>query len=177
MRLGVVSLFVCGVFLFPAVNSASDQPSLTTVSRVDLKRYVGAWYEIARFPNRFQKQCVGDVQASYAERPDGNISVRNTCKTTKGKEDVANGTARIVDKQTNAKLKVTFFWPFYGNYWIIGLDEDYRYAIVGEPDRKYLWILSRDPHISETKYNELIEQARQKGYDVSKLVRTPQTTR
>jgi apolipoprotein D and lipocalin family protein len=86
----------------------------------------------------------------------------------------AKGTAKVVDKKTNAKLKVTFFWPFYGHYWIIGLGENYEYAVVGHPDRKYLWVLSRTPEMEETLYNEILGRIKQQGYDVSKLMKTQQ---
>jgi hypothetical protein len=113
---------------------------LEAVAHVDLQRYLGKWYEIATIPQRFQKGCVG-VTAEYTLRKNGDIRVVNTCVegTLEGKRRQARGKARVVDKVTNAKLKVTFFWPFWGAYWIIGLDEDYRWAVVGRhglrPDR------------------------------------------
>jgi apolipoprotein D and lipocalin family protein len=149
---------------------------LTTVERVDLERYAGRWFEIARYPNRFQKGCAADTTAEYSLREDGKIVVLNSCKQKNQKVKSARGTAQVVDKKSNAKLKVTFFWPFYGNYWIIDLEPQYRYAVVGEPDRKYLWILSRTPALDEQTYAEIIGRIRSAGYDPSRLVKTPQTT-
>lgn len=150
-----------------------DKPQV--VPRVELDRYVGTWYEIARYPNRFQRQCVADTTATYELRPDGKIRVINRCRKGDGKIDTAKGTARVVDKQTNAKLKVTFFWPFSGDYWIIDLDPDYRYAVVGAPSRKYLWILSRTPQLDEATYRRILERVAAQGFDVNRLVKTPQS--
>ena len=148
---------------------------LTAVDRVDLNRYVGQWFEIARYPNRFQKVCAADTTAEYTLRKDGKIDVLNSCRQSDQKIKRARGTARIFDKQSNAKLKVSFFWPFSGNYWVIDLDPDYRYAVVGEPDRKYLWILSRTPSLDEQTYSAIIGKIRAAGYDPSKLMKTLQT--
>jgi apolipoprotein D and lipocalin family protein len=110
------------------------------VPAVDLKRYAGRWHEIARLPNRFQRDCAGDVTATYTLRPDGKIAVLNECRAADGRTKSARGTARVASKQgPNTKLKVSFFWPFSGDYWIIGLDPDYRWALVGGSGRDYLW--------------------------------------
>ena len=154
-----------------AEGSKSD---LTTVQSVEVGRYLGRWYEIARYPNRFQKQCAGDTTATYSLLKDGRIEVLNQCRKSDGKMDDAKGKAKIADKKTNAKLRVTFFWPFYGDYWIIGLDPEYRWAVVGEPGRKYLWILSRTPEMQQSDYDEAIRIIREKGYDPSRLMKTPQ---
>ena len=159
--------------LLPSV-SLSQQP-LSTVSSVDLHRYIGRWYEIARYPNRFEKKCDRDVTATYAVRPDGKISVVNTCTTAAGKVTTAKGWARVVDSATNARLKVTFFWPFFGNYWIIDLDPSYQYAVVGEPSRQYLWILSRTPRIDDKLYGEILSRIARQGYDPGRIERTRQT--
>ena len=134
--------------------------------RVDIERYLGTWYEIATIPQRFQKGCVG-VSAHYSLREDGAIDVVNVCRkgTLDGKESSIRGKAWIVDRTTNAKLKVRFFWPFTGAYWIIELDEDYQWAVVGHPDRTYYWILSRTPQMDAALYDELIRRAAAKGYD------------
>lgn len=150
---------------------------LATVPSVDLKRYVGRWYEIARYPNRFQKDCAGDTTAEYTLLANGNIQVVNSCRQANGKMNTARGKAKIVDATSNARLKVTFFWPFYGNYWIIGLAPDYSYAIVGEPDRKYLWILSRTPRMSAESYAEALQKIGEAGYDPKRLMQTPQSAR
>jgi apolipoprotein D and lipocalin family protein len=152
----------------------SESKLLTTVAHVDLARYSGTWYEIARYPNRFEKACASDVVAQYAMRSDGKVSVRNSCRKQDGKSKVANGTAKIVDTASNAKLKVTFFWPFYGDFGIIDLAPDYSYAIVGEPSRKYLWILSRASELAPATYQRILERVRAFGYDPAKLAKTPQ---
>jgi len=161
--------------LLGAVGMSSSTPPLQTVARVDLQRYVGKWYEIARYPNRFERKCDRDVTAEYSIRKDGNIRVLNSCISAAGKPKRAIGTAVVVDKETNAKLKVTFFWPFYGKYWILDLGRHYEYAVVGEPSRGYLWILSRSPDLPDTTYQKILNGLRQQGYQPSKLVRTRQT--
>lgn len=157
-----------------AVALAAAKP-LEVVPRVDLQRYLGTWYEIATIPQRFQKGCVG-VTAQYSLRADGAIDVVNTCRknTLDGKVSSIRGKAWIVDKTTNAKLKVRFFWPFAGAYWIIELDQDYRWAVVGHPDRTYYWILSRTPQMDPAVYDELIRRAAEKGYDTVKIKKTLQ---
>jgi apolipoprotein D and lipocalin family protein len=153
---------------------AEGSSDLTTVPSVDLNRYVGQWYEIARYPNRFQKQCAGDVTATYTAIGDSKIEVLNSCRNKDGRNEIAKGKARVADPNSKARLRVTFFWPFYGDYWIIGLDPEYRWAVVGEPSRKYLWILSRSPQMDESDYRRAVSIVREKGYDPSKLVLTPQ---
>ena len=125
-------------------------PPLRTVEHVDLQRYLGTWYEIASFPQRFQRGCTATT-ATYAMRADGQIDVLNRCRkgSLDGPEKSAHGIARVVDRSTNAKLKVSFFRPFWGDYWIVDLAGDYSYAVVGHPSRDYLWILSRTPSMSE----------------------------
>jgi apolipoprotein D and lipocalin family protein len=150
-------------------------PSLQVVSSVDLGRYMGTWYEIARYPNRFQRDCAGDVMATYELREDGKVRVVNACREADGEAKTSEGTARVVDPKTNARLKVTFFWPFSGDYWIINLGPNYEYAVVGEPSREYLWILSRTPRMDDATYGVLLERIAKQGYDTSKLVRTPQS--
>ncbi len=156
-----------------AVGQSKQEP-LETVHSVDLNRYVGRWYEIARYPNRFQKKCVGDTSATYAFLEGGKIQVINRCRKNDGKLEEAKGKAKVVDAKTNAKLKVTFFWPFSGDYWIVGLDPEYRWAVIGEPSRKYLWILSRTPSMSDADYEHALRIVRKSGYDDSRLVKTPQ---
>jgi apolipoprotein D and lipocalin family protein len=169
-------LLVVGAVLAAATFSqafAGNDADLTTVPSVDLGRYTGKWYEIARYPNRFQKQCTGNVAANYRQLPDGKIEVVNECRKSNGELNVAKGKAKVSDTKSNAKLRVTFFWPFYGDYWIIGLDPDYRWAVVGEPSRKYLWILSRTPELSAADYDAALGVIRSKGYAPDKLVKTP----
>jgi apolipoprotein D and lipocalin family protein len=156
-------------------GDAGTNVALQTVSHVDLSRYIGRWYEIAKYPNRFERKCDRNVTASYAIRPDGKISVVNACTTREGKPTVSTGWAKVVDQKTGAKLKVTFFWPFFGDYWIIELGPNYEYAVVGEPGRKYLWILSRTPKMDDGIYAEVVSRLAAKGYDAAKLELMPQT--
>ncbi len=158
----------------PPVNRSGDIP-LTTVDFVDLDRYTGRWYEIARFPNSFEEGCEG-VTADYARRDDGLISVVNTCRKggVDGEVNVANGRARIADPETNAKLEVSFFGPFWGDYWIIGLADDYSLSLVGEPQGHYLWILSRTPEISDDVRTSALEKLQSLGYNTSALHFTKQ---
>jgi apolipoprotein D and lipocalin family protein len=154
--------------------AAAPPPPLEVVPSVDLSRYVGKWYEIASFPTWFQKGCIGSI-AEYSLRPDGDIDVLNQCrKTPDGGLDSARGRAWVTDPATNAKLKVQFFWPFSGDYWIIDLGPDYDYAVVGHPGREYLWILSRTPQMDNERFDRILERVGQKGYDVSRLVKTRQ---
>ena len=153
---------------------APSGPPLRTVDRVDLQRYMGKWYEIATIPMSFQKGCVG-VTAVYTLREDGDVDVVNTCRkeTLDGPERSVEGKAWSVDP-SNAKLEVQFFWPFHGAYWIIDLDPDYRWAVVGHPSRAYLWILSRTPQMDEASYQGILSRLRAQSYDLSLLVKTAQ---
>ncbi len=171
------AFFLLGATLLSTAQSksAARSAALRTVEHVDLSRYVGKWYEIARYPNRFQRNCQSDTSATYTLRKDGKVQVVNTCLEKNGKMKTARGTAHIADKQTNAKLRVTFFWPFYGDYWVVGLDPEYRYAIVGEPQRKYLWILSRTPEMTGDMYRQALEQVQALGYDPARLLKTKHT--
>ena len=153
--------------------SKKKYDTLEVVPHVDLKKYLGKWYEIARLPARFEEGC-SDITATYSLREYGTISVLNECKRN-GKVKRAKGKAKVVDKNTGAKLKVTFFWPFYGDYWIINLGKDYDYAVVGTPNRKYLWILSRTPQMDDKLFSQLIELVKSKGFDVTNLIRTSHT--
>lgn len=161
---------VAGVGQAAPEASGNNPAPLRTVSRVDLTRYVGTWYEIASYPQRFQKGCTATT-AVYALREDGEIQVVNRCNrdSLDGRETVARGRARVIDRETNAKLKVTFFWPFWGDYWIIDLDPEYRFAVVGHPNRKYLWILSRTRTMDPLVYSRILEHLTVQGYDVGKL--------
>ena len=154
-----------------------DSAELKVVDSVDLSRYLGKWYEIASYPAWFQRGCTAST-AEYAMLTDGKIRIINRCH--KGRPDgplkKSVGKAEVSDDQTNAKLKVWFFWPFKGNYWIIDLDDDYQWAVVGEPKRKYLWILSRTPTMNQTLYQNILSRLPAKGYDPSKLNRTLQKT-
>lgn len=160
---------------------AQTKTDVKTVSSVDINRYAGKWYEIAKYPNRFQKQCTANTTAVYNLIGDGKIEVINSCQTQEGKIDEATGRAKIVDKNTNAKLKVRFapsflsFLPMvWGDYWVIDLEPNYQYAVVGTPKRDYLWILCRTPQIDENTYQGIINRIKEQGFDPNKLVKTPQ---
>ncbi len=167
---------IMSIIRFSAGAAASESlPPLQTVPKVDLDRYMGTWYEIASFPQRFQKGCVAS-KATYSLRSDGRVSVLNECrdKTLDGKLRTAKGTAWVVDKSTYAKLKVRFFWPFSGDYWIIDLGADYEYAVVGHPKRTYLWILSRKPRMDSKTYEGILQRLKAQAYDISRLNRNLQ---
>jgi apolipoprotein D and lipocalin family protein len=150
-------------------------PPLQTVAHVDLSRYVGDWYEIANIPQSFQRGCTATT-ATYTLRDDGDIDVLNSCRkgTLDGEEKSAHGRARVVDRATNAKLEVSFFRPFWGDYWVIDLADDYSYAVVGHPSRDYLWILARKPTLAEATFQGIVERLKLHGYETSRLVRTLQ---
>jgi apolipoprotein D and lipocalin family protein len=150
-------------------------PPLTTVAHVDLDRYLGRWYDIASFPQRFQRGCTATT-ATYTRRTDGQIDVLNRCRrgSPEGEESSATGRARVVDRATNAKLEVSFFRPFWGDYWILDLGRDYEFAVVGHPSRDYLWILSRTPTMAAEVYAGIIARLRAQRYDVERLRKTLQ---
>jgi apolipoprotein D and lipocalin family protein len=174
VRMRNVVMLVGRVGAVAGIMKAASKPSLKTVSHVDLSRYGGRWFEIARYPNRFERKCDRDVTAEYSLRSDGRIRVVNACLTRSGKIEQSHGTAKVVDSSTNAKLKVTFFWPFYGDYWIIDLGNEYEYAVIGEPSRRYLWILSRSPVMQDSVYQGILHRLIPQGYEPQKLVRTTQ---
>jgi apolipoprotein D and lipocalin family protein len=168
---------------FMAPVAAAQQP-LTVVSNLDPKRYAGEWFEIARFPNRFQDKCVGDVVARYEIRPEGGLVVINRCKQADGRITDARGIARTVKGAPPSVLEVRFAPAFlsflpnvWGDYQVMALDDAHTYSLVGTPDRKYLWVLSRTPKIDASLYDRLLTVAGGQGFDVSKLVRTPQADR
>ncbi|CAN5837363.1 lipocalin family protein [soil metagenome] len=157
-----------------ACGSEHDAP-LPTVNAVDLSRYQGKWFEVALLPNRFQSMCVADTQAEYL--PDGeNIKVINRCRKADGAIEQATGIAKIVEDSNNSKLRVSFFRPFYGNYWILALDPAYQWVLVGEPGRKYGWVLSRTPVLAPAVLNAALDKAASLGYDRAAFQISPQTT-
>ena len=174
------------LLLGPAHANAPTQSlsELTTVDKVDLNRYVGKWHEIALFPNRFQAQCLADTTATYALKPNGRIEVTNRCRTQDGKTDVAVGEAKLaVEDGSNAKLKVRFAPAYlawlpqvWGNYWVIELDANYQFVVVSEPNREFLWILSRTPALNESTLAGIKTRLTARGFDVAKLQFKPQST-
>lgn len=156
-------------------NSCKTTSSLETVKSVDIKKYSGKWYEIANYPNSFQKNCTATT-AEYTISEKGYLTVENRCRkyTMDGNESYIKGKAFVVKNSNNSKLKVQFFWPFRGDYWIIGLDENYQWAIVSEPSKKYLWILSRQNKLEDLTYNSILKLLENKGFDLTKIVKTVQ---
>lgn len=181
--LGVLTLifFISTPVWAQTGNEKKEPLPLLTVASVDLKRYGGKWYEIARYPNKFQKNCVGNTTATYTLKENNRLEVVNECLEKDGSVDRAKGEARIVDKTTNAKLEVRFapsllsFIPaVWGDYWIIDLADDYSYAAIGDPDRKYFWILSRTPKLDDAVYQDILRRAEKLGFDPAKVEKTPQ---
>jgi len=170
----LLPLFLLAACGGPPVNR-DGSVALTTVDSVDTARYLGRWYEVARFPNSFEKNCEG-VTADYGARSDGLISVVNTCRegAPDGKARAAKGRARVVDQATRAKLEVSFFGPFWGDYWVIGLADDYSLALVGEPSGRYLWVLSRTPTISDDVKAKALNDLKALGYNTDALYWTVQ---
>jgi apolipoprotein D and lipocalin family protein len=174
MKSAAFLLFAIGLTGLYAQNVGS-QP-VRTVDKVDLDRYMGKWFEIAAFPQKFQKGC-HCTTAEYEITDKGYVRVINTCRKggPDGKVSRAKGKAFVVKGSGNAKLKVQFFWPFKGNYWIIDLAEDYTYAIVGDPSRKYLWILCRTKEMDPALYDEIVRRIDAQGFDTTKLVKADQS--
>ena len=183
MKMRILFFMLLIIMTTMALPQNKPEEKLEAVTYVDLARYIGTWYEIARLPNGFQKKCVSDVTANYTIQDDGQIKVVNRCRCEDGTFTEAEGRARKASSDgPNSKLEVRFapaflsFLPFvWGKYWIIDLAEDYSYAIIGEPSREYLWILGRSSKMDEQQLNEIIERIKTKGFDVSKLIRTKHT--
>lgn len=155
-----------------AMPACAEAP-VSSVPVLDLVRYAGKWYEIASFPMFFQRQCIGDTTAEYGLTPEGDVSVTNRCRTESG-FDQAKGSATVVAGSGNARLKVSFFWPFRSDYWVLGLDPDYRWAVVGNPNRKYLWVLSRTPQLPKDLLDDALKAAATQGFDLTQLRYTRQ---
>ena len=156
-------------------DGADPSPPPRPVERVDLEQYTGLWHQVALVPNRFQSQCARETTARYSLRSDGKVDVVNRCVTEDGEIDEARGVARVVDPDSNAKLEVSFFsilgWrPVWGDYWILGLDEEYRWAVVGTPDREYGWVLSRTPTLLAADRDRIDGILVEQGYDPADFV-------
>ncbi len=167
-------LFLFTLLIFAGCSS-TNYPPLETVSKVDVDRYMGKWYEIARLPFDRQADCTCTT-AEYSVIDDHTIRVVNSCKDTSDNEiSTAEGKAFVVENSNNSKLRVQFFWPFKGDYWVIDLDTvNYSYALIGMPSRKYAWILSRTPALSPELYSRAVEHLRSTGFAVEKLIKTKQ---
>ena len=150
--------------------SATNSQTMQTVANVDLNRYAGKWYEIAAYPNRFQKGCTCTT-AEYTATDKEYLIVENRCNkdSVNGKNSYIKGKVFVEENSGNAKLKIQFFWPFKGRYWIIDLADDYSYAVVSEPNKKYLWILSRTSKMDKSVYQNIINRLLEKGFDLTKL--------
>ena len=180
-----LSIIAITVFVLASSETLFGQKNanaaLQSVPSVDLTRYAGKWYEIGKYPNGFQKQCVANTVATYTVKPNGKIEVRNECLLKDGKTETAIGEAKVADKKTNSKLKVRFapsalsFLPFvWANYWIIDLDPEYGYVAIGEPKRQYFWILSRKPSMNDAQYQNILRRAESMGFSPAKVEKTLQ---
>jgi apolipoprotein D and lipocalin family protein len=172
MRTKIIFLTIISIIM-TSLNAKSQ--TLQTVPYVDLQKYLGKWYEIASYPQRFQKGC-HCTTAEYSLSKEGIVIVENRCNrdSVTGKQSYIKGKAFVVKNSGNAKLKVQFFWPFKGKYWIIDLADDYSYAVVSHPNKKYLWILSRTPEMNSSVYQQVIFRLKEKGFDLTKLIITQQ---
>jgi apolipoprotein D and lipocalin family protein len=169
------------ITLFLSVASAAQTGELQTVPAVDLNRYSGRWFEIAKYPNKFQKKCVGNTTATYTQKKNGRIDVLNECLMANGMVNRATGEAKFGDKTSTAKLKVRFApsalsWlpQVWGDYWVIELASGYEYAVIGEPGREYLWILSRKPDMSDALYQDILRRVEKMGFQPGRVERTRQ---
>lgn len=164
----LIPLVALGIVFVTSTLFALSKEPLKSVPYISLDRYLGKWYEIARYENSFEEGCVGASAEYWMEEE--VLRIINRCFDEKGVErDYAKGRAHVVENSGNSQLRVTFFWPFYGNYWVIKLAEDYRYAIVGEPSRNYLWILARDKALNAQDTQDILQALPELGYDASKL--------
>jgi len=167
--------FIILSIMLSLFRTTSAQTPVTVVKEVDLNRYMGTWYEIARLPNSFERglKC---TTATYEIRDDGRVTVinRGVDVYDPSKTDEAKGVAWIPDPAQPGKLKVRFFWPFSGDYWIIDLDPDYQYVLVGSPNHKYLWVLARTKFISDEVYLGLLQKAKEDGFELANLIKVSQ---
>jgi len=170
-------LFLPSTFVY----SQSVDVAVKTITSLDVPRYLGTWYEIAKFPNWFQRKCVSNTQAEYSVRADGYLKVLNSCKTADGQTSQAEGTARQIGAIDSPKLEVRFapawlgFLPIvWGDYWVIDLDSQYQVAAVSDPRREYLWVLSRSPQLDQKTYEDLLQRLQAQQFNVQKLELTPQ---
>ena len=175
----LLTITLVGASQFSA--QASEPMPVKTIATLDVPRYLGTWYEIAKFPNWFQKKCVSNTKAVYSLKEDGYLQVQNSCKISNGDISAAEGTARQIGPKDSPKLEVRFapdwlsFLPLvWGNYWVIDLDPQYQLAAVSDPKREYLWVLSRTPQVEKTVYDALLQRLQQQQFDIDKLEMTKQ---
>jgi len=175
---------VIAIVIFGTANSGAqtnDPIPVKTIPALDVPRYLGTWYEIAKYPNWFQKKCVGNTKAVYSLNADGNLKVLNSCKTSGGDTSLAEGVARQIGPQDSPRLEVRFapewlsFLPMvWGDYWVIDLDSTYQVAAVSDPKREYLWVLSRTPQLDPKVYDDLLQRLHKQQFDTRKLEMTSQ---
>lgn len=172
MKTKIVNIFILTMLL---TTTMTKSQTLQTVPHVDLKKYMGKWYEIASYPQVFQKGC-NCTTAEYTITDKDYVIVENRCNkdSVDGKQAYIKGKAFVEENSGNAKLKVQFFWPFKAKYWIIDLADDYSYAVVSHPNKKYLWILSRTAKMDAAVYDQIILRLKEKGFDLAKLQITKQ---
>jgi apolipoprotein D and lipocalin family protein len=175
MKWKTSGVFLAGAAVVAAVTLRkwSSKSAVEVVPAVDLARYMGRWYEIAHLPVWFQRNCASNTTATYTLRPDGKVTVLNECRAKDGRVKSARGVARVARTEgPNTRLKVRFIGPFEGDYWIIDLDPEYQWAVVGEPGCRYLWILSREPRLDSAIFEQVVDRARRQGFSTSRLIRT-----
>lgn len=167
--------YICFIILFSMCPFINKSQELTTVAFVNIEKYCGKWYEIASYPQSFQRGCTCTT-AEYSFTGKEYVIVENRCNrgSVSGKKSYIKGKAFVENNSGNAKLQVQFFWPFKGKYWIIDLANDYSYAVVSHPNKKYLWILSRTAKMDATLYQEILSRLKTKGFNMSKLKLTTQ---
>lgn len=172
----LVAALLCAV----AGHARADEP-LNTISRLDVPRYMGTWYEISKYPNRFQKACIGQTRAEYRLIADQRLEVANSCREADGEVRRALGTARQVGGPESPRLQVRFapawlsFLPaVWGDYWVIDIDASYQLVAVSEPKREFLWVLSRTPQVAAAPYEALLRRLAERGFELSRLEKTPQ---
>jgi apolipoprotein D and lipocalin family protein len=174
-------LLTFSTFVLAQKNDSDNKTQVQTVSSVDLKKYSGKWYEIARYANKFQRKCAGNTTATYSTKADGSLSISNECVMKDGTIGKATGDAKIVDTATNAKFEMSFAPRFksflssdWDNYWVVDLDQNYQYAAVADPKRENLWILSRTPEMNDALYQNVLRRVERLGFNPGKLTKTPQ---
>lgn len=172
-----IKLIIATFILINSCNSQDRMIDKTVVKEINIERYLGTWYEIARFDHSFERDSVG-VTATYSFRDDGKIKVVNAGYkySLNGEKLEAIGKAKIPNRAIQSKLKVSFFWFFYGDYFVLELDKDNNWAVIGSSSDKYLWILSRTPQISNELYNQILNGLNERGYDVRQLIQVKQKT-
>lgn len=180
LLISILGLLLIALGSSQVMAQQGDQ-SVKTIASLDVPRYLGTWYEIAKFPNWFQKKCVSNTKAVYTAKSDGNLRVLNSCKAASGETSEAEGLARQIGAKDSPKLEVRFapewlsFLPMvWGDYWVIDLDSQYQVAAVSDPRREYLWVLSRTPQIDPKVYADLLQRLKQQQFDIQKLELTSQ---